>query len=241
MGESFQGLEILFWAAVAGVVLFQLRRVLGRRTGHERPPRDRLSQESSPSGAHGDKSHDTVIPLPASNRASKAIHPGRDPLESEAVEVEASSPAADALSRIRVADRHFEPGEFIEGAKAAYAMIIEAFAAGEESVLKPLLSGDVMANFRSAISQRAAKGETVDSKVTDIAKAVITDASLHGSMAEVTVRFESDIIRCVRDSENRVIEGDPSEPTRTVDVWTFSRDVESDDPNWTLVATSSEH
>ncbi len=59
--------------------------------------------------------------------------------------------------------------------------------------------------------------------------------------ADITVRFESDIVRCVRDSENRVIEGDPSEPSRVTDVWTFSRDVGSADPNWTLVATSTEH
>lgn len=244
MGESFQGLEILIWAAVAGIVLFRLRSVLGRRTGNERPPRDRLTQESSPSAdtaAHADPSREAVIPLAGPNRARKSVRAVHDPLASDAVDVEASSPAADALSRIRVADRHFEPGEFIDGAKAAYGMIIEAFASGDEGVLKPLLSTDVMANFRKAISQRAAKGETVNSKVTDIAKAVITDASLHGGLAEITVRFESDIIRCVRDSENRVVEGDPSEAARVVDVWTFSRDVESDDPNWTLVATSSEH
>jgi predicted lipid-binding transport protein (Tim44 family) len=245
MGESFQGLEILIWAAVAGIVLFRLRSVLGRRTGNERPPRDRLSQESSPSGApdntHADKPRDTVVALSPGGRAKRTTGAPHDRAAAEAVGIDPASPLADALSRIRVADRHFEPAEFVDGAKAAYHMIIEAFASGDEAVLKPLLSPDVMANFRSAISKRASKGQTVNSKVTEIVKSVIKEAALHGTTAEITVRFESEIIRCVRDSENRVIEGDPSDPARVIDVWTFARDVESDDPNWTLVATSTEH
>lgn len=242
MGESFQGLEILIWAAVAGIVLYRLRSVLGRRTGNERPPRDRLSQESSPSGA-GDSSRTDkpVIALSPGGRVKRMTGISQDRASAEAVGIDPNSPLADTLSRIRVADRHFEPGEFLDGAKAAYRMIIEAFASGDEAVLKPLLSPEVLANFRSAISKRASKGESVDSKVTDIVKSVIKDAGLHGSTAEITVRFESEIIRCVRDSEHRVIDGDPSEPARVIDVWTFSRDVESDDPNWTLVATATEH
>ena len=234
MGESFQGLEILIWAAIAGFVLYRLRSVLGRRTGNERPPRDSLSHESSPTGAQSD----SVIALP---KRSQAKHQMDSRMKAQSVGVDPNSPIADALSRIRVADRYFEPGEFLDGAKTAYAMIIHAFAAGDEAELKPLLSKDVMANFRRAISGRVSKGEAVDSHVADIIKADIKDAQLNGSSAEITIRFESDIVRCVRDSENRVIEGDPSEPSRVIDVWTFSRDVESDDPNWMLVATSTEN
>jgi predicted lipid-binding transport protein (Tim44 family) len=242
MGESFQGLEILIWAAVAGIVLFRLRSVLGRRTGNERPPRDRLSQESAPSSAAaGEKPRDAVITLPAGSRAKKTADVPYDKAAAAAIGIDPSSPVADVLSRIRVADRHFEPVDFLEGAKAAYRVIIEAFASGDEAALKPLLSPEVMANFRSAISKRVSMGQTVNSKVTDIGKSTIKDAALHSTTAEITVRFESEIIRCVRDSENRVIEGDPSEPGRVIDVWTFSRDVESDDPNWTLVATATEH
>ena len=234
MGESFQGLEILIWAAIAGFVLYRLRSVLGRRTGNERPPRDSFSHESTPTNAQSD----SVIALPQQSQAKRHAE---SRMKAQSVGVDPNSPIADALSRIRVADRYFEPGEFLDGAKTAYAMIIHAFAAGDEAELKPLLSKDVMANFRRAISSRVSKGETVDSHVADIIKADIKDAQLNGSIADITIRFESDIVRCVRDSENRVIEGDPSEPSRVIDVWTFSRDVESDDPNWTLVATSTEN
>jgi len=234
MGESFQGLEILIWAAIAGFVLYRLRGVLGRRTGNERPPRDSLSHESSPTGAQSD----SVVALP---QKSQAKHHAESRMKAQSIGVDPNSPIADALSRIRVADRYFEPGEFLDGAKTAYAMVIHAFAAGDEAELKPLLSKDVMANFRRAISSRVSKGETVDSHVADIIKADIKDAQLNGTSADITIRFESDIVRCVRDSENRVIEGDPSEPSRVIDVWTFSRDMENDDPNWTLVATSTEN
>ena len=238
MGESFQGLEILIWAAIAGFVLYRLRSVLGRRTGNERPPRDSLSHESSPTGAQSDTARDGVIALP---KHSQTKHQMDSRAKAQSVGVDPNSLIADTLSRIRVADRYFEPGEFLDGARTAYAMIIHAFAAGDEDELKPLLSKDVMANFRRAISSRASKSETVDSHVADIVKTDIKDAQLNGSIADITIRFESDIVRCVRDSENRVIEGDPSEPSRVIDVWTFSRDLESDDPNWTLVATSTEN
>jgi predicted lipid-binding transport protein (Tim44 family) len=236
MGESFQGLEILIWAAIAGFVLYRLRSVLGRRTGNERPPRDPLSRKSSPTGAQSESASDSVIALPKRAKA----HQADSRMKAQSIGVDPNSPIADTLSRIRVADRYFEPGEFLDGARTAYAMIIHAFAVGDEAELKPLLSKDVMANFRRAISSRVSKGETVDSHVADIIEADIKDAQLNGSTADITIRFESDIVRCVRDSENRVIEGDPSEPSRVIDVWTFSRDVESDDPNWTLVATSTE-
>lgn len=243
MGDSLQGLEILFWAAVAGIVLFRLRSVLGRRTGNERPPRDPLSRGSSASANANDKPHaerDSVIALPMNGRVKPSPHAAETRLSPEAIGIKSDSPIAEVLQKIHTADRYFDPVEFVAGAKSAYAMIIEAFASGDESALKPLLSTEVMANFRSAISGRAARGETVDSHVADIVKAEITDAALRDTTADITIRFESDILRCVRDSENRVIEGDPTDPSRVTDLWTFSRDVESADPNWTLIATSTE-
>jgi predicted lipid-binding transport protein (Tim44 family) len=245
MGDSVQGLEILFWAAVAGVVLYRLRSVLGRRTGNERPPRDPLSRESSASAGagdkgRGDKPHDGVIALPLNGRGKPSAEPAPSHGAPETIGIDPDSAIAKTLNKIRAADRHFDTAEFMTGARAAYAMIVEAFASGDQSVLKPLLGTDVLADFRGAISGRAARGETVESHVADIVKSEITDAALRGASAEITIRFESDIVRCVRDSENRVIEGDPTDPSRVTDVWTFSRDTESDDPNWALIATSTE-
>lgn len=241
MGESFQGLEILIWAAIAGFVIFRLRSVLGRRTGNERPPRDSLSHESSPPGSTKAEASDTVISLSKGARGQQDANAPQRQLTAQSVGIDPNSALAETLSRIRVADRYFEPAEFVDGAATAYRIIIHAFASGDEAELKPLLSPDVMADFRRALSARAAKGETVDAQVTDIVAARITDAELNGTIAELTIRFESDIVRCTRDSENRVIDGDPTDPSRVTDVWTFSRDVESDDPNWMLVATSTEH
>ncbi|MCW5730246.1 MAG: Tim44 domain-containing protein [Alphaproteobacteria bacterium] len=221
MGDGFQFIDIILLAMIAGFIVLRLRNVLGRRTGFEqrRPP-------ATP-GAPVEPAEDNVLPLP-----------DRRKLE-QAQKMLSSGPAADGLSRIKQADADFDPVDFIAGAKAAYEMIVGAFAHGDTAALKPLLSPDVFQSFAGAIAERNAADQTLTSTIIAIKSADIVEADLKGRVAEVTVKFVSDLINATHDATGKLISGSTTVPEEVTDIWTFARDLRSSDPNWTLVATSA--
>ena len=146
---------------------------------------------------------------------------------------------AEKLQALARADRSFDPKHFMQGAKAAYEMIVTAFAEGDRKALKQLLSREVFDSFSAAIGERERNGETVEFKFVGISNAEIIDAELAGKMANITVKFVSDLITATRNRAGEVVDGDPTQIRDVTDIWTFSRDVTSRDPNWRLVATSS--
>lgn len=227
MGD-FQFLDIILLALVAGFILLRLRSVLGTRTGHEKPreawrpgPRERKAPPAQGDGA-------TIIPMPDRQIPAREqlapIPPG---------------PAQAGLSRIQQADRGFDPAEFLGGAKGAYEMIVGAFAAGDVQTLRQFLSRDVFADFEAAIKQRKADGLTQETTLVGIDEAEIVDADLKGSVAEITIRFVSELVNATRNAEGVVVAGDAARVDKVTDVWTFARDTSSRDPNWTLIATST--
>jgi predicted lipid-binding transport protein (Tim44 family) len=119
-------------------------------------------------------------------------------------------------------------------------MIVTAFADGDRKALKQLLSRDVFDSFASAIAERERNGETVDFKFVGISNAEIIDADLAGRNANITIKFISDLITATRNRDGEVIDGDPAKIQDVTDIWTFSRDISSRDPNWRLVATSAD-
>ena len=234
MGEGIDILNLILLAIAIGIFL-KLRGVLGRRTGHERPPIDPYSAPEPDARAKRDE--DNVVVLPrrgaAADRAAEAEEQ-KSRWQNIAPE---GSPLAQALTEIALADRHFSPEEFLDGARMAYEMIVMAFAAGDRKALKPLLGESVYASFDQVIADREAKQLTVETAFIGISKAEITTASLKDRMARITVRFVSDLTTCTKNAEGQVIEGDPVSVHQVTDVWTFERDTRSRDPNWRLVAT----
>lgn len=230
MGDGVQFLDIIIFAAIAVALGLRLRSVLGRRTGNERRhdplnpnlPRDAASAE--------DRGRDKVVQLP-----DRAHGPASGPTEAEA-EAAAGAPG---VSRIRAADPSFDPAGFLGGARAAFEMIVGAFAAGDASALRPLLSDEVFENFNGAIKARAKANETLHTTLVGIKSAEVIDATLDGRTALVTVKFVSEQINVTKDSESRIIDGDPSTIATITDIWTFARNTRARDPNWTLVATRS--
>jgi predicted lipid-binding transport protein (Tim44 family) len=215
-------LEIIILAMVAGFIALRLYSVLGRHNGSEQQSdkpfsiRDLAPQPTdSPVGTPSDSSADIVELQP---------DPAQDRL----------------LGDVMAIDRRFDPQGFVLGANGAYEMIIEAFAKGDRDTLVPLLGDDVGEGFVSAIDAREAAGQTMESKVVDILSTNIIDASVENKVAEIVVRFESEITSALRDSEDRIIDGNPSDVEVIKDVWTFARDTKSRDPNWLLVATERE-
>ncbi len=132
-------------------------------------------------------------------------------------------PSSSGLLDLQMADPAFDAPRFLSGAREAYAQIVNAFAGGDRDALRPLLSPDVYAAFDAGIAAREGPAHTLI-KLQD---ARIVGTALHGRTAEVTVAFTAEFSG----------EGDKNMVT---DVWTFERNMDSADPNWTLVATSGD-
>lgn len=208
--------EIIILAMVFLFVAFRLWAVLGRRTGHEQ--------------TIGNPAETIARPSPA----------GSPDMQQQPVPVSDPSVDPDALAGLRAiadADRGFDTARFLEGAKAAYRMILEAFWRGDEAELARLVDGDVREAFSQAIAERAAAGHVLDNRLVAIERATIDQARLAGQMAYITIRFDADIAAVTRDGDGNVIAGSLTDAVPTHDVWTFSRHVGAADPNWTLIET----
>ena len=210
--------EIVLLAMVALFVGLRLYSVLGRRTGHEQQPILRPAETAA--------AGETAVP-PADLTVERP--------ESGGFVYE--EPATPGIRAIVAADSSFDVARFLEGAQAAYRMILEAFWRGDREELRHLVGGDVLATFEEAISAREEAGEQLDNRLVQIERAVIQDARLSGRTAEVDVRFDADIAAVTRDREGKVIAGTLSDAIPTHDVWTFRRNLSSGDPNWLLVET----
>jgi predicted lipid-binding transport protein (Tim44 family) len=226
---------ILLLAVVTVLVILKLRSVLGQRTGRERPPYDPYSAPDAVRNATGEK----VVTLPQRNaeqpaRPSEPAEAGPDRYAGFALPGSAVARGLDAIS---AADRSFDVKQFIAGARAAYEMIVTAYAAGDRRSLKGLLEREVYDGFEAVIRQREARGETVETRFVSIDASEIINAQLRGKIAQITLRFVSQLVSATRNRNDNVIDGSADSVTSVTDVWTFAREVTSRDPNWKLVAT----
>lgn len=238
MNGIFDIYTILF-LALAVVIFLRLRGVLGRRTGHERPPFDPYTRTQAPAGdksAKTGRTRDKVVELPV--RGPKPERGGAQAERWKGIAAPGSA-LASVLDSCAEIDPRFDARHFLDGAKAAYEMIITAFAAGDRKGLQPLLAGEVYDGFVEAISEREQRGESVDTQFIGIDKADIVDGGLKETTGQLTVRFVSKLISVTRSKSGDVVDGDPKTIRDVTDVWTFSRDLASPNPNWKLVATES--
>ena len=240
MSEAFDIYTFLF-LVLAVVIFIRLRNVLGRRTGNERPPFDPYSapDQKRPSAA---KTNEPIVALPRGRTGpvAEATVPSVEDIEAKlGGHAPKDSPLAHSLTQLMRADPSFDPGHFLDGAKTAYEMIVTNFAEGDEDSLKELLSTEVFEGFESAIREREARSEKVESNLVGINKADIIESDVKNRTAYVTVKFVSELISVTRDAEGEVVEGDPKKVREVTDIWTFARDITSKNPNWKLVATES--
>jgi predicted lipid-binding transport protein (Tim44 family) len=230
MSDGFAYIDILFFAMVAAFIALRLRSVLGRRTGHERRRSGGFLGPSRTNGAaEPKKAGDNVVALP--DRTDAPVEPDA------AITGLADGKVETGLTQIRLADPTFNLSQFLAGARGAFEMVVEAYAAGNKDALRPLLADDVFAGFSGVIDQRHADGHTLDTQLIAIDDALVVDAGMHDSLARVAVRFTSEQVNVVRDAQGKVIDGDPGSAEEVIDIWTFERDTRSTDPNWALVET----
>jgi predicted lipid-binding transport protein (Tim44 family) len=235
----------IIFLALAVFIFLRLRSVLGQRTGRERPPYDPYAARSPVT--------DKVVTLPPRPGAPTAPAAPVSPVEpvparpAEAVaqptdrwkDIAEAGPAAAGLDAILAADPTFDAKHFITGARAAYEMVVSAFAEGDRRQLRSLLSREVFEGFDAAITEREGRGETSETRFVSIDGSTVTAAELRGRTAQLTIRFVSKLITATRDKSGAVTEGNAEKVTDVTDVWTFARDLSSRDPNWKVVATEA--
>jgi len=230
MGDGFQFLDIILLAMIAAFIFLRLRGVLGKRMGHEQSPREDASQKpfektkSQLKGQDDDEIADNVIAMNDRIDAPRAALPIDN------------SPKGRALQDIHTADRNFNPDAFPGQAVQAYEAIVLAFAGGDRSTLKSLLSEEVYNNFERSITDREASSQVMNTDILSVNTAEVEEATLLGSEAEITVRFETEMISQTQDEDGVVVSGDPH-PHIVKELWTFSRNLRSSNPNWLLITT----
>ena len=247
MGDGFKFFEILLFAAIAVFIILCLRSVLGQRTGHQRPPAksylDRQARNrednvvSLSERGPEDEPEETPEKTPeAAPNARKTPDPGEP-----AAAPEPEDEIASAFEEIRASDPNFDPDGFLQGARTAYDMVLTSFAAADTDTLRALLDDDVYDDFQRAIRDRESRRETLETTVVAVKNVDIVEAAGRGRLAEITVKFVSEIVNVTRAANNDIISGDPRSVQEITDFWTFVGDTQSNDPNWKLVATRTEN
>ncbi len=237
MPDVFDIYTIIF-LALAVFIFLRLRSVLGQRTGRERPPYDPYSARDAVRSPATDKVV-TLPPRPPAEVPSRPVEVAQQPGERWKDVAEPGSTVANGLDAIAAVDSSFDAKHFMTGARAAYEMIVTAFAGGDRRQLRSLLSREVFDGFDAAITEREGRGETAETRFVSIDGATITAAELRNRTAQITVRFVSKLISATRDRSGTVIDGNAEKVTDVTDVWTFARDISSRDPNWKVVATEA--
>ena len=208
--------EIVLLAMVALFVGLRLYSVLGQRTGHEQQPIVRPEPNATP------------------EQAAKADQPAAIP---DSVTVTLDKGSAAALRALIAADPSFDTNRFLDGAQAAYRMILEALWRGDVGALAPYVGDDVRAAFAESIAEREAAGHKLDNRLIAIERAAIENAEVVRKVATIEVRFDAFIAAVTRDGDGNVLAGSMSDAVPAHNLWTFRRDLSSNDPNWVLVET----
>jgi predicted lipid-binding transport protein (Tim44 family) len=215
-------IQLIVLAAIAIFLILRLRDVLGTREGFEKP---------------------AVTRAPEADKLRRGkfevIEGGPD---ADIVDhVDAGSPAANALSAMKAVDPGLNVGEFLNGARGAYEMILMGFESGDLARIKPFLSDDVYESFAAVVEERIEKGFAIEANFVGVRELKLVDAEFDSATreGEITVRFVGELTSVIRDKAGEIIEGNPNEIKRQKDVWTFARVMGSDNPNWQLVATGA--
>ena len=203
---------LLILAGITAFIIFRLISVMGTRAGHEQQTDFeslRRSQKVDDDQRADDQEEKPIVRKPVSANSQP----------------------------LRDANPDFDESDFLNGARAAYELIVEAFAEGDLKSIRPYLNESVFSAFKAAVTSRTENEQTVDLKFVGIEHASITESSASDRELTATVSFTSNQVRVTRDRDGNVIDGDPNRIDLVRDQWVFSKDRKSNDPNWVLVAT----
>ena len=221
-------LDILIFAIIAAVLVYRLKSVLGTKHGEERP-------RPNPFAAPGQQKKPVVILKPVIKSGAKTSETEQliDPAANKDGRINAG------LAEIAAVDQGFDAAKFMAGAKYAFEMIVTSYAKGDRAALKPLLSPKIYADFDHGIAARELLARVSTIEIHSIKEARIIEAHLGGTMAYITIDFSVEQTTVTRDNSGAVVEGNPDQRSTVEDIWTFTRDTRSADPNWILIETRS--
>jgi predicted lipid-binding transport protein (Tim44 family) len=223
--------EIVILAMIAAFLGLRLYSVLGRRAEHE--------EEPIPGRFEGHQGRPGAPRVPAPPKTdAKNDERGRAEQAQRLREMPLAPPTVErGLAEIANADRRFDAFAFLEGARGAYRMILEAFWKGDKTELGHLCESDVYAGFAAAIDARTEAGETLDNRLVRIEECSFVSAGVEDGIARITLRFRADIAAVTRNAAGEVIAGSLDDAVDAVDVWTFTRALNSPAPDWLLDET----
>ncbi|MDE2334963.1 MAG: Tim44 domain-containing protein [Rhodospirillales bacterium] len=214
-GSGSFPVDIVLFAMVAVFLALRLRSVLGRRQGFEQQP----------------------IRQPVPTPGGPVIEGRAEPVPTRPVP-DPASPLGQTLLAMGRIDHGFTAQRFLDGAEAAFRMIVTGFAAGDRAALAPLLTPETMAGFEAAIAAREAAGERQLTEIRRVLAIEIVDAALAGSRAQIQIRIVSDQVSHTLGPEGTIVQGTEA-VTEITDLWTLERDLAQPDPTWRLAAARS--
>ena len=216
-------IDIVLFAMIAAFLILRLRSVLGKHRNS--------GEGKSNLGLHTlTQSHKTdKQPAEDDSKEESKIEPQNSEKDNDGVD----------LAEIQGAIPGFEKGEFLAGVRAAFEIIVNSFSSGDKEKLAGLLSDEVFNNFSSAITDRERLGHVSESSLIRIIDTVLLEANISDGSVLLTVKILSEQINATKGEQGEVVDGNPDLVLEVADIWTFSKEIESPDPNWRLVATRS--
>jgi len=217
MNDGFAFFDIIIFAMLAGYLVFQLRRALGRRSDNQEP-----KSKPSPEQRAKHSEADNVVAIKSNKNENQ---------EQEKI--------LSGLTELREKDPTFSDTDFIKGSKEAFSWIVEAFSKGEIPKLEPLLSEPLFNGFKQAIEQREADQLSLETNIVSIKSAQVHNVTVKQDQVNITVEYVTDQIKSTRNAKDEIVDGDPDTIETVTDLWTFNRNISSKNPNWTLVKTET--
>ena len=216
-------IDIVLFAMIAAFLILRLRSVLGKHRNS--------GEGKSNLGLHTlTESHKTEKqPVEGDSKEESKIEPQTSEQDNDGVD----------LAEIQGAMPGFEKGEFLAGVRAAFEIIVNSFSSGDKEKLAGLLSDEVFNNFSSAITDRERLGHVSESSLIRIIDTVLLEANISDGSVLLTVKILSEQFNATKGEQGEVVDGNPDLVFEVADIWTFSKEIESPDPNWRLVATRS--
>lgn len=238
MNSDSDNIFLIVIAFIAGFIILQLRRTLGKKDGYDGKDEQTSQHNFKKNSSKNMNLDDNVIPIRKDKKDKDETSDRK--AESKEIGISDTSPFYDVLKKIKKLDNSFTLPSFLDGAEYAYGMILNAFWQADTKTLRTFLNRDVFSQFEEAINDMKSQGQQFFNVLHDVEKIELVDATIEGSMAEITLRYKSHMTVAIKDSDDKLVDGDLDKVLTITDVWTFCRDVKRGDPNWTLVSTSNE-
>jgi predicted lipid-binding transport protein (Tim44 family) len=236
MGNDFQSLDILLFAMIAVFLAIRLRNALGRRDQNDGGKKNSVNFKQT----KGEENQNIIL-MPGQEKKKPKDTSINDRDHDEEAENKSASEIEfqGKINKIEELDASFNVEDFIVGSRVAFEMVIKAFVSGDLETLENLLNNEVYSNFHKSINDRELAGFVITDTLVGIVAADILEIYFEDKVVNLTVKFVTNQIKVTHNKDGELIDGDPKSIIEVIDLWTFSRDSQLKNPNWTLIATRS--